>query len=86
MATEVWIIQQPAVMGSACYVLGAHGVSWGHMRGRGVLGTHVGTEQVSAGGTVTPETTGGGAALPRFEEKILQKERIKRGAGVLRNR
>ena len=65
-------------LGGTWGVLGAHE--------GGVLGTHVGTEQVSAGGTVTPETTGGGAALPRFEEKILQKERIKRGAGVLRNR
>ena len=45
------------------------------MRGGGcVLGTHVGREQVSAGGTVTPETTGGGAALHRFEEEETEKE------------
>ena len=34
----------------------------------------MGREQVSAGGTVTPETTGGGAALHRFEEEETEKE------------
>ena len=34
-----------------------------------LLGTHVDKEQVSAGGTVTPETLGGGAALPKFKKR-----------------
>ena len=45
-------------------------ISWGHMGGGG-LGTHVvvGPEQVSAGGTVTPETTRRRGRTPRISRR-----------------